>query len=411
MKEKIFNNKNRLIFLISLLILLIVLYIILIFINYSSLKKYDNQILKNIYVEQFDMSDYTYKSGKAKLEFYNEYLLNKVVVFKINSKEYKYTLKDLGFNIDYKRTFNDIKKYQNSLSVSKKLMVINSNKKIKFDVYYSVDDESLVNALNNIKSSVDVSSIDGYFDTSNGVKYVSGVDGFSLNVDMSKEIIKDYFLKAVDKDINIELVGESVKSNTNESYSTIDTMTSSFTTTFNAGITQRATNLRSALNYINGAIVEPGEVFSYYKYAGPYNKAGYVFYYEFVGNGVCQIATTVYDAALLGGLEIVKRYPHAKKSVYVDGGLDATVASYSSGWNVDFQFKNTYKYPIYIKAYAVGGEAHVEFWSNSNAKEGKTYSTESVWLGGRGYTTYLHTYKDGVEIDKSKIATTWYIED
>lgn len=411
MKEKIFNNKNRLIFLISSLILLIVLYIILIFINYSSLKKYDNLILKNVYVEQFDMSDYSYKRAKAKLEFYNEYLLNKVVVFKINSSEYKYTLKDLGFNIDYKRTFNEIKKYQDNLSVSKKLMIINSNEKIKFDVYYSVNDDGLVNSLNSIKSIVDVSAVDGYFDTSNGVKYVSGGDGFYLNVDMSKEIIKDYFLKAVDKEINIELVGDSVKSNTNESYASIDTMTSSFTTTFNAGITQRATNLRSALNYINGAIVEPGEVFSYYKYAGPYNKAGYVFYYEFVGNGVCQIATTVYDAALLGGLEIVKRYPHAKKSVYVDGGLDATVASYSSGWNIDMQWKNTYKYPIYIKAYAVGGEAHVEFWSNSNAKEGKTYSTESVWLGGRGYTTYLHTYKDGVEIDKSKIATTWYIED
>lgn len=411
MKEKIFNNKNRLIFLISSLILLIALYIILIFINYSSLKKYDNLILKNVYVEQFDMSDYSYKRAKTKLEFYNEYLLNKVVVFKINSSEYKYTLKDLGVNIDYKRTFNEIKKYQDNLSVSKKLMVINSNEKIKFNVYYSVSDETLVNTLNSIKSVVDVSSVDGYFDTSNGVKYVSGVDGFSLNVDMSKEIIKDYFLKAVDNDINIELVGDSVKSNTNENYASIDTMTSSFTTTFNAGITQRATNLRSALNYINGAIVEPGEVFSYYRYAGPYNKAGYVFYYEFVGNGVCQIATTVYDAALLGGLEIVKRYPHAKKSVYVDGGLDATVASYSSGWNIDMQWKNTYKYPIYIKAYAVGGEAHVEFWSNSNAKEGKTYSTESVWLGGRGYTTYLHTYKDGVEIDKSKIATTWYIED
>lgn len=411
MKEKIFNKKNKLVFLIGLLILLVVLYIILIFINYSSLKKYDNQILKNIYVEQFDMSDYSYKSAKAKLKFYNEYLLNKVVVFNINSKEYKYTLKNLGFSVDYKRTLNDVKKYQDNLSISKKLMVINSNKKIKFDVYYSVSDETLVNTLNSIKSLVDVSSVDGYFDTSDGVKYISGVDGFSLNVDMSKEIINDYFLKAVDKDINIELVGDSVKSNTNESYASIDTMTSSFTTTFNAGITQRATNLRSALNYINGAIIEPGEVFSYYKYAGPYNKAGYVFYYEFVGNGVCQIATTVYDAALLGGLEIVKRYPHAKKSVYVDGGLDATVASYSSGWNIDMQWKNTYKYPIYIKAYAVGGEAHVEFWSNSNAKEGKTYSTESVWLGGRGYTTYLHTYKDGVEIDKSKIATTWYIED
>ena len=188
-------------------------------------------------------------------------------------------------------------------------------------------------------------------------------------------------------------------------------MTSSFVTNFNPWVTARATNLRVALNYINGAIIEPGEIFSYYKYAGPYDKAGYVFYYEFVGNGVCQIATTTYNAALLGGLEIVKRYPHAKKSVYVPGGLDATVASYSSGWNVDMQWKNTYEYPIYIKAYSVGGEAHVEFWSNSNAKEGKTYTTESVWLHGRGYKTYLHTFKDGVEINKSLIATTWYSED
>ena len=155
----------------------------------------------------------------------------------------------------------------------------------------------------------------------------------------------------------------------------------------------------------------PGEVFSFYKYAGPYNKSGYVFYYEFVGNGVCQIATTVYNAALLGGLEIVKRYPHAAKSPYVPGGLDATVASYSSGWNVDFQFKNTYSYPIYISAYAIGGEAHVDFWSNKDAMGGKTYSTESVQIGTRGYTTYLHTYQNGVEISREKIATTWYSED
>ena len=120
----------------------------------------------------------------------------------------------------------------------------------------------------------------------------------------------------------------------------------------------RATNLRVALNYIDGAIVEPSEVFSFYKYAGPYNKDGYIFYYEFVGNGVCQIATTVYNAALLGGLEIVERYPHAAKSPYVLGSLDATVASYSSGCNVDF-------------------------WSNKDAMEGKSYSTESVQIGTR----------------------------
>ena len=331
--------------------------------------------------------------------------------FKINNKEYKYKLKDLGIKIDADKTLDGIKKYQSKLSFSKKNYIKKYGKKKVFNVYYKVDDSNINTLIDTLKKNVNVSVVNGYFDASDGVKYVAGVDGFTLNEALAKEKISDYFVNAVDKDIVIELTGDVVNSTANEAYKTIDTMTSSFMTKFNVWEGTRPTNLRVALNYINGAIVEPGEIFSYYKYAGPYDKKGYVFYYQFVGNGVCQIATTVYNAALLGGLQIVKRYPHAKKSVYVEGGLDATVASYSSGWNVDFQFKNTYKYPIYIKAYAVGGEAHVEFWSNSNAKEGKTYETESVSLGGRGYKTYLRTYKDGKMIDRSLIDTTWYTED
>ncbi len=409
MKNKKFDKKSKLIILIVLLSVLIFSYVLLIAYNYKSLKKYDSIILPNIYIEEFDMSGYSYKNSREKIDFYKEYILSRKIKFKVNSNVYEISFNDLGITVDEDKTIEAIKEFQNKLSYSKKLRFLNGKEKNKFKFIYKVDDQKLVDYLNNLKATVDVVAVDGYFDTSDGVKYVKGVDGYALNVGESGKIVNE-FLTNIDYKKEIELIGDLVASNTNESYQTIDTMTSSFMTKFNVWEGTRPTNLRTALNYINGAVVEPGEVFSYYKYAGPYNKKGYVFYYEFVGNGVCQIATTVYDAALLGGLEIVKRYPHAKKSVYVDGGLDATVASYSSGWHVDFQFKNTYKYPIYIKAYANGGEAHVEFWSNSNAKEGKTYSTESVQIGARGYKTFLHTYKDGVEIDKSEIATTWYTE-
>lgn len=217
--------------------------------------------------------------------------------------------------------------------------------------------------------------------------------------------------ETIDKDPAHIFTQEEVVAQANESYKTIDTMTSSFVTTFMPYSYYRNINLNTALNYINGTILEPGEVFSYCKTAGPFNRTGYVFYYEFVGNGVCQIATTTYNAALLGGLEILKRYPHAKKSLYVAGGLDATVASYSSGWCVDMQFKNTYDYPIYIKAYSVGDQAHVEFWSNHDAKKGLEYTTSSTKIGVRGYRTFLHTWKDGEEIDVQKITDTWYTEE
>ena len=77
-------------------------------------------------------------------------------------------------------------------------------------------------------------------------------------------------MDSVGENISIELVGDKVPANNNDSYASIDTMTSSFVTKFDTWVTARATNLRVALSYINGAIIEPGEVFSYYKYAGPY---------------------------------------------------------------------------------------------------------------------------------------------
>lgn len=411
MINKNITKKNKLILLIVLLCVLIFSYVTLIVYNFNSLKKYDSTILPNTFIEDLDMNNCSYKSCRNRIEFYNDHILSRKINFKVNSKEYSYTFKDLGIGVDVDKTINAIDEYQKKLSYSKKLRLINGKNENKFKFIFNVDENKLTELLNNLKGTSDVAAVDGYFDTSAGVSYVKGTNGFSLNVGESVKIVSDILKNDLDYKKEIELIGDSVNSNSNDSYASIDTMTSSFVTNFNVWEGTRPINLRTALNYINGAIVEPGEIFSYYKYAGPYNKSGYVFYYEFVGNGVCQIATTVYNAALLGGLEIVKRYPHAKKSVYVDGGLDATVASYSSGWNVDFQFKNTYKYPIYVKAYAVGGEAHVEFWSNSNAKEGKTYATESVNIGRRGYTTYLHTYKDGVEINKSKIATTWYTEE
>ena len=404
-------KKNKKSFVIIVILIFLIIFLCLVGYNLYLVKKFDNQVYNNTYVDRFDLTNYDFSHAEKKINICSEYLLSKKVTFKINGNSYTYTLKDLGFGVDSKKTIEQIEKYQDKLSFSDRLLIINKGIKKKFNVYYSVDEDKLSEFFAGVKVSVDKTAIDGHFDTTDGVKYVEGTDGFSFSVPMSIEIVKDYFLDSVGENISIDLVGDKVPANNNDSYASIDTMTSSFVTKFDTWVTARATNLRVALSYINGAIIEPGEVFSYYKYAGPYNKAGYVFYYEFVGNGVCQIATTTYNAALLGGLEIVKRYPHAKKSVYVAGGLDATVASYSSGWNVDMQWKNTYKYPIYIKAYAVGGEAHVEFWSNSNAKEGKTYTTESVWLGGRGYKTYLHTFKDGVEIDKSLIATTWYSED
>ena len=405
------SNKEKLIILVLILVVLIVSYISLVVLNIQTIRQYNNKILPNIYVEDLELSDYTYKQAKERIKYYNDNDLTKVVKFKVNDSEYEYLIRDIGLSIDPDKTLDQIKQYQDGLGYSGKLMAIHRNRKMNFKYIYNSDVGKLTEAINSLKTKVDRNPVNGHFETVGKVSYVKGVDGYKLDVNKSIEEINKNINTEYRDGIVVNLVGETTKAYGNDSYATIDTMTSAFVTEFMPNTYLRNINLATALGYINGTVVEPGQVFSYCDKAGPFNKSGYVFYYEFVGNGVCQIATTTYNAALLGGLEIVKRYPHDKKSLYVAGGLDATVASYSSGWCVDMQFKNTYKYPIYIKAYPMNGEAHVEFWSNSNAKEGKEYRTSSTQIGRRGYKSYLHTYKDGKEIDVHEIATTWYLKD
>ena len=404
-------NKYKLILLYIFLGILLFSYGLFITINYLQVSGNNDKVLNNIYVGQFDLSNYTYDGVKEQLSFYNDNILDQRVFLIYNDKEIETTFRDLGLTVDVDSIINEIKDYQSKLSYTEKIKLMNNNKSKVFKIKYLFNKDTCINTLNIIKSQNDVAAVNGYFDTSNGVRFIKGSNGYSLNVEESFNNISKEVEKGITNGGKVKLVTEESIGNNNPSYETIDTLVSTFSTHFNVWEGTRPTNLRTALGYINGVVVEPGEVFSFYRYAGPFNKRGYVFYYEFVGNGVCQIATTTYNAALLGGLEIVKRYPHAKKSKYIEGGLDATVASYSSGWYVDMQWKNTYQYPIYIKAYANGGTATVEFWSNANAKGGKSYATESVQIGARGYRTYLHTYdQNGVEIDKSEIATTWYPE-
>lgn len=392
----------------SILIILIFVFTYFAVVDYNKVSVYNGKVFYNTYLSEYNISKSSLDELDSIVDLYSEKILSSDIKFIVNNKEYLYKYSDLGLSIDKDELKKEILDYQESLNYLDKVNILNkkSKKVIPFEFVYKKED--ITNFVNNLKNTVDVSVTNGHFAVNENreVSYVLGTDSFSLDVDGSIQKIIDN----ISKRDTIELSGVSDKAVNDDNYKLVDTKVSSFSTEFNPYIS-RATNLKTALNYIDGVIINPGEVFSFYKYAGPYNKSGYVFYYEFVGNGVCQIATTVYNAALLGGLEIVKRYPHDKKSVYVAGGLDATVASYASGWNVDFQFKNTYKYPIYISAYAIDNKAYVDFWSNSNATEGKTYTTESVQLGPRYYKTYLHTYQNGTEISKSEIAATWYTKD
>jgi vancomycin resistance protein VanW len=72
------------------------------------------------------------------------------------------------------------------------------------------------------------------------------------------------------------------------------------------------------------------------------------------GGGVCQTSTTLYNAALLAGLEIVERHRHHWPARYAPLGRDAAVA-YS---DIDLKFRNNLPSPVRVVG-AVSGDTLV----------------------------------------------------
>lgn len=126
-----------------------------------------------------------------------------------------------------------------------------------------------------------------------------------------------------------------------------------YATTFNADDDNRSTNIRVAANKINGYIIYPNQTFSFNDVVGPRDKEhGFKEALEIVGNeyvpgiggGICQVSSTLYNAALLADLSIAERYNHSKPLGYVGLGRDATVA-YGI---LDFKFTNNTAGPVMI---------------------------------------------------------------
>ena len=112
-------------------------------------------------------------------------------------------------------------------------------------------------------------------------------------------------------------------------------------------------NVRLALNYFNAMAVYPGDTIDFNEVVGPRTlEAGFKEAPEYAGNevtegvggGVCQSSTTLYNAVIMAGMEIIERSNHSMTVDYVLPSQDAAVEY--GGKN--FVFRNDTEHAIYI---------------------------------------------------------------
>lgn len=154
---------------------------------------------------------------------------------------------------------------------------------------------------------------------------------------------------------------------------------SKFSTNYSKSSNNRKNNIKRALSSFNGMVVTPGQTVSFNETTGPrteengFKKANIILngvYVEGVGGGVCQASTTLYNALLLSGIDVLEVQHHSLPASYVPLSLDAMVSEGVS----DLVFVNNTSSPIYIKTYGTDTEIIVEIYGDklSDGEEIKT---------------------------------------
>ena len=225
-------------------------------------------------------------------------------------------------------------------------------------------------------------SISSYDASSDSFTFAGEQTGIAINEEQLKSDIQSALsAKQFDKVITVsasEVQPEYSTAAAKQKYKTIGTYTTN--TTSNS---KRNTNVRLAAEALNGTIVGPGQEVSFndtvgqrteakgYQGAAAYNNGEVV---QEIGGGVCQVSTTLYNAALKAGMKISMRRSHTFEPSYVTPGMDATV----SWGGPDFRFINTSSSAIGIKASYSNQTVTVSIYGVPVLEDGVTYSLEAT---------------------------------
>lgn len=208
-----------------------------------------------------------------------------------------------------------------------------------------------------------------------------------------------------------------------------------FTTIYPGSSTGRIHNIRVTAETVHDTLLAPDEVFDYGKVIQEttrrvgYKNAPVIFNGKFVpgiGGGICQVSTTLYNAVLRVGLEVVERRNHSLPVRYAPLGQDATF----SGGYINFRFRNSTGHHLLIRTVATDTAITVKLFGTlpkgtSYVIESKVVKTleppvqyvrsgsagwQTLQAGKPGYIvdTYRYTRQNGVVTGKERISRDTY---
>lgn len=332
--------------------------VMIMIIGFSSLglapKENEKKIHSNITIQNIDVGKLTEKQAINKLK--STYPLKDFIITYNNER---WTIKpesiDLNYHIEemVKEAFNYTRSSSTMENIKRKSK-LNLKKEHNIKLKATYDEIKLSKKLEVICNKINVDAVDATFrvELTGELKTTESKEGREVDLSRLKEDIYDMINKKKIEDINLPVITLYPKVSTKQVKS-INSVLGEFSTSFNNS-TSRGSNIHVAGQQTSDILLMPGDTFSYNKCTGARNWVnGYKSAPVIVGGkvtngeggGVCQVSTTIYNAALMSGLTIDEVHNHSLPSRYVQRGRDATV---SYGYT-DLKFTNPFTNPVYIK--------------------------------------------------------------
>ena len=368
----------------------------------------------NVYVNGKSLAEVTMDEARAMMKTVEDEMAAGIKVqVKAGDKTYDYTKDDFKYTFDTDTVLNEAKAYSEEKGIKTEPQ--------NYEIKMTVDDSTCSDIIKKIAADVKTDpkdaavtdfdpSADSMFTISDEEKgtvldeqeSLKALSGFIKQGNISGSV--DATIKEVEPKLTASYLGDNI------------VKLSSFSTT-STNNSNGNENMRVSLAACNGSIIDPGETWSFNDHTGDsnqesngYKPAGVIVQGRSetgVGGGICQSSTTIYNACILCGMEVVERQCHYYKSVYVDAGRDATV-DYG---NIDLKVSNPFTYQLFMKCWMDGAELNCEIYGLQNPEfDDIEISTTSPSYFDRGYTVYTsRTYlKDGSEVKSDDLPSSTY---
>ena len=218
---------------------------------------------------------------------------------------------------------------------------------------------------------------------SGGIEIVPARVGRALDVEDARAAIERAAFSPVSRSATVAThVTEPDRTTSEAQAMGITGVVGSYTTTY-GGTPGRIHNVQLVANLIDGALIAPGSRFSFNETTGERNEAkGFeeapvIINGELqsgIGGGVCQVSTTVFNAAFEAGLSIERRTNHALYISHYPLGRDATV-NYP---DIDLVFENDTSRWLLLRTFVGAGSLTVNLYGTPQSRRVETQTAPLV---------------------------------